>query len=243
MKLLLLDIETAPNVAYVWRLFDYSVPIDHLVDAGYVICWTAKFLGEKEVYSASVLDGDEHMIRQIHQLLDEADGVITYNGNRFDLPTLNKDFLQRDLTPPAPYKRVDLYQVVKRNFKFPSNKLDYVCQALGLGSKVKHRGMDLWKDCMAGKESAVAEMLKYNKQDVVLLEKLYDVLLPWIKTSVNHSVLSGKLVCPNCGKEHYHRRGFVLTNAGKYARYHCQSCGTWFRSNKIEPQKEKFLGV
>ncbi len=243
MKLLFLDIETAPNLAYVWKLFpDYIAP-DQLVNTGYIICWSAQFLGEKQVYSASVVDGEEHMIRQIHQLLDEADGVVTYNGNKFDIPTLNKEFVELGLTPPAPYKSIDLYRVVKKNFKFASNKLDFVCQQLGLGTKVKHRGMELWKDCMAGKESAIVEMLQYNKQDVILLKRLYEVLIPWIKSGPNHSVISGELVCPSCGKAHYHRRGYAYTNAGVYTRYHCQTCGAWFRGTKSEAAKEKYVGV
>jgi DNA polymerase elongation subunit (family B) len=183
------------------------------------------------------------MLTLIHQLLDEADAVITYNGKKFDIPVLNKEFVSLGMSPPAPYKHIDLYQVVRKNFRFASNKLDYICQSLGLGNKIKHRGMDLWKDCIDGDEEAIEEMLRYNQQDVVLLEKLYYVLLPWFKSPINHAIMQGELVCTNCGSKHYHSRGHAYTSAGKYARYQCQDCGTWFRSNKTEAHKDKFIGV
>ncbi len=34
-------------------------------------------------------------------------------------------------------------------------------------------------------------MEKYNKQDVLLLEKVYDRLLPWIKSHPNHHLFNG----------------------------------------------------
>jgi len=78
--------------------------------------------------------------------------------------------------------------VVKANFKFPSNKLDYVAQALGVGSKFKHSGFDLWIGCMEGNGKSWAEMKKYQIQDVVLLEELYQVLVPWLPGASSVSI-------------------------------------------------------
>lgn len=243
MRILFLDIETAPHLAYVWKLFQENVNIDRIVDAGYTLCWSAKFLGEKKMYSASYLDGVDVMLKRIHDLLDQTDVVVTYNGKKFDIPVLNKEFVLNKALPPAPYKHIDLYQVVRKNFRFASNKLDYVCQQLGLGNKVQHRGMGLWNDCMAGDKKAMKEMLTYNKGDVDLLESLYAVLLPWLKTPANYSVVKGEEVCTNCGSHEYQSRGYAYTAAGKYRRFQCTSCGTWFRSNKSEANKDKFIGV
>ena len=88
------------------------------------------------------------MLREIHKMLDKADAVCHYNGTRFDIPTLNKEFLLHNMLRPAPYKEIDLLKVARNQFKFTSNKLDYVVNALGLGGKVKHRGHDLWLGCM-----------------------------------------------------------------------------------------------
>ena len=84
------------------------------------------------------------MLEGIHSLLDEADAVCHYNGTKFDMPTLNKEFLVHRMTPPPPMKQIDLLRVVKSQFRFPSNKLDYVAQRLGLGKKKDHEGHTLW---------------------------------------------------------------------------------------------------
>ena len=77
------------------------------------------------------------MIKEIHKLVDEADAIITYNGKRFDMPILNKEFLLLGFDLPSPYKDIDLLNTARQNFKFASNKLDYISQELGIGMKQK----------------------------------------------------------------------------------------------------------
>lgn len=233
MRILLLDIETAPNVAHVWGLWDQNIGINQIMQAGYTLCWSAKWLGEKEIMFDSIhRSTPDVMLRNIHTLLNEADAVIHYNGTKFDIPTLNKEFLLYNLAPPAPYKQIDLLRVARSQFKFPSNKLDYVAQVLGLGKKTKHIGHELWIQCMAHVESAWVQMEEYNKQDVNLLELVYYKLLPWIKGHANYGVHTDTKVCPNCGSAHNHRRGFAITGTCKYQRYQCLGCGTWYRDTK-----------
>lgn len=246
MKILLIDVETAPNTAHVWGLYDQNIGINQLVESGYTMCWSAKWLGEDRVMFESIYNNpSEEMLRKIHILLDEADAVVHYNGSKFDIPTLNKEFLVHNMAPPAPYKQIDLLKVARRQFKFPSNKLDYIAKALKIGHKIKHIGHELWIGCMKGHASAWKEMEEYNKQDVVLLERLYYKLLPWIKGHANMSIYEGKQVCPNCGGNHSHKRGFAYTNSCKYQRYQCLDCGTWFRDTKNVGLKagEKFVHI
>jgi DNA polymerase elongation subunit (family B) len=246
LKILLLDIETAPNLAHVWGLWDQNIGINQLVDAGYTMCWSAKWLGSNEVMFESIHNNvPEEMLRKIHILLDQADAVIHYIGSKFDIPTLNKEFLLYGLAPPAPYKQIDLLKVARNTFKFPSNKLDYVAKALKLGQKTKHIGHELWIGCMNHHAKAWEQMEEYNKQDVILLEKIYYKLLPWIKGHANQSIYAQKQVCPNCGGSHYHKRGFAYTNSCKYQRYQCLNCGGWFRDTKNIGLKagEKFVHV
>lgn len=244
MKVLLLDIETAPNLVHVWGLWQQNVGLPQIIDAGYVLCWAAKWLGDSDVMFDSVVkSGPKRMLRRIHKLLSDADAVIHYNGTKFDIPTLNKEFLLHGLSPPAPYKQIDLLKTARQQFKFPSNKLDYVAQALGVKRKVKHRGHELWIKCMERDKDAWEEMETYNKGDIVTLEEVYHCLRPWIKGHANHSVHTGNLVCPNCGSTHFQRRGHHLTTAGKYPRFQCQDCAHWFRGNHTEAAKEKFLSV
>lgn len=241
MKILLLDIETAPNLVHVWGLFQQNVAINQIQASGYVLCWAAKWYGQDEVLFDSVHQSKpKKMLKGIYKLLDQADVVVHYNGTKFDIPTLNKEFVLQEMTPPAPYKQVDLLRTARGQFRFTSNKLDYVAQVLGLGKKFKHAGHELWVKCMAGDSESWATMEAYNRQDVVLLEKVYDRLMPWIKSHPNHGVHDepGIPVCPNCGHHHLQRRGVARTVSNIYARYQCMKCGTWSREPHSELQKE-----
>ena len=238
MQILLLDIETAPNTAHVWGLWNQNVSINQLMESSYVMCWAAKWLGKKQIMFDSIMESSHsNMIKGVKKLLDECDAVIHYNGSKFDIPTLNKEFLLLGLSPPAPYKEIDLLRTARSRFKFPSNKLDYVAQQLGVGKKTHHTGHELWLKCMARDKKAWATMKKYNKNDVVILEKVYEKMLGWINNHPNHNMYTDIRVCPKCGSNHLQRRGTACNTRFVYTRYQCQSCGSWSRENKSEKSK------
>jgi DNA polymerase elongation subunit (family B) len=233
MKILLLDIETSPNTAHVWGLWQQNVSINQLMESSYVLCYAAKWLGEEDIYFDSVHQSKpKAMLKGIHELLNESDAVIHYNGTKFDIPTLNKEFLLNKLLPPSPYKQIDLLRVVRSNFRFPSNKLDYVSQRLGLGSKHAHEGHSLWVKCMNNDKDAWKRMEEYNIQDVVLLESLYNNLLPWIKNAPNRNLYQDTTGCPTCGSISLQKRGTAVSITGTYQRYQCKSCGSWSQGTK-----------
>lgn len=245
MKILHLDIETAPNKVFAWGLWDQNIGINQIVEAGYTMCWAAKWHGKKKVMFDSIHESKpKDMVKGIHDLLMEADAVCHYNGTKFDMPTLNKEFLLHDLVKPHKYPQIDLLRVVRRQFKFPSNKLDYVAQALDLGSKTKHMGMDLWTACMEGDESAWRLMKRYNIQDVRLLEKLYEKLLPWIENHPNHGVMenASERTCTNCGSTNVVKVGIQHNKTLSYDRYRCKDCHTPLRGRtRIEPANSGVL--
>ncbi|MGC9439291.1 ribonuclease H-like domain-containing protein [Streptomyces sp. WG5] len=235
MKLLTIDIETSPNMAHVWGLWNQNIHLPQLLESGEVICFAAKFRDEPgTVFRSTFHDGKETMVTAAHELLDEADVVIHYNGKRFDIPHLNREFVEMELSPPSPYAQIDLLQVIKKQFRFPSNKLDYVTKALGLDHKVSHSGHQLWIKCMAGDYQAWEEMKEYNVQDVVITEQLYDRLLPWISSHPSHALYdeSEGDRCNNCGSENLKKRGFARTQVSTFQQYRCEDCGSWVRGNK-----------
>lgn len=245
MRILLLDIETSPNTAHVWGLFQQTVSLNQLMESSYTMCWAAKWYKKRGVMFSGLAEAPEkEMIETIWHLLDEADAVVHYNGTRFDMPTLNKEFILHGLPPPSPYKQIDLLSVVRRKFRFPSRKLDYVANALGLGKKTAHEGHMLWVKCMAGDEKAWRKMKRYNIRDVTLLEKVYDRLLPWIEQHPNHALYAptSKPTCTNCGSTHLQSRGTTVTRTMVYQRYQCQQCSTWLRARKHStPSTEHIL--
>lgn len=236
MKILTLDIETAPNIAHVWRTFKENVGMSQLVQPTEILCWAAKFYGADRIYQASTfVEGEKVMLDMMHQLLSEADIVVTYNGKKFDIPHLNRAFLLRGDSPPRPYKQVDLYQVIRSDFQFPIKKLDYVVQELKIGAKVKHAGHELWVGCLNDDPDSWETMLEYNRGDVTLTEALYERLRPWIITHPNAGVYSDggeRTVCPKCGSTALTKQGFACTPLSKFQQYKCKECGGWCRGRK-----------
>jgi DNA polymerase elongation subunit (family B) len=250
LKILAFDLETAPHTAHVWGLFKQTVSLSQLQETGRVLCFAWRWVGEKDpIQFISEREGRKDMLMKAHQLLSEADIVLSYNGKKFDLPTLNKEFLEAGLPPPAPYKQVDLYVTAKRQFRFASNKMDHLAKQLGIRTKVRHSGHELWVRCMAGDPKAWEKMERYNKRDVLILDKLYQRMLPWIVSHPNVTITQDDrkhVSCPTCGAERLQRRGVACTKTYTYARYQCTSCGSWSRSrllDKSEAPPPKVVGI
>ena len=235
LKILHIDIETAPHKSYHWGLWNQNIAINQIVEPGYTLCFAAKWHGKRGVLFDSVHESSpKKMLQHAHRLLDEADVVCHYNGQKFDIPTLNAEFFLYGMDPPSQYKQLDLLKTTRQQFRFPSNKLDYVVQQLELGSKVKHMGMDLWRDCMDGCDKAWKVMKRYNIQDVRLLEKYYKRILPWIKNHPNWGVYldADRPTCRNCGSTKVKKNGIERTATLSYQRYKCTNCGTPLKGRK-----------
>lgn len=226
-KILMLDIETAPAQAYVWRMFRENISVEQLIKPSRVICWAAKWYGKREIMFQSEWDAPTpyDMLKEIRDLIAEADAVLHYNGDRFDLPRLMGEFAQYGIESPGQVASIDLYKTVKR-LGLQSGKLEFAAPYLGVGQKVKHQGFRLWKEVEAGDAKARRTMEKYNRKDTILLEKLYDVLKPYIK---NHPYFGerGSTECPACGSNKLQSRGYRRTKAFRIQRLHCQKCGAW----------------
>lgn len=246
MKTLILDIETSPNIVYVWQLFGQNVGINQIEEPGQTICFAAKWYGEKKVHFRSVHHhGEMEMVAKAHELMEQADAIIHYNGTKFDIPKLNTEFLKHGITPPAPSNQVDLYRTVKRNFSLTSNKLDFVARHLGIEGKLPNKGMDLWTGCRHGDKKSWKEMKEYNIQDVLLLEPVYDRLLPWIQDHPNMALYSDSTdaMCPSCGSTKLQKRGTQKARTMEYQRYQCTDCGGWSRARTTLLSKEKRKNV
>lgn len=238
MKILLFDIETAPMITYNWGLYQELTSTKFIDKDWYVLCWCAKWLGKKRVITGALCDdkkykphynNDRFIMRKLWDLLDEADVVVAHNAKAFDIKKVNARFLYHGFVPPSPYKVVDTLLVARRYFKFVSNKLDDLGQKLKLGRKTPTGGFDLWLGCMAGVKKDWRNMVSYCKQDVVLLEKLYLRLLPYITNHPNQNYynIEDKHNCSKCNSRNTEKRGFSYTASGKKQRLWCRSCGGW----------------
>lgn len=236
-KTLVLDIETSPARADVWKLWDNNVGLSQLREVSHVISFAAKWHGKKPImFHSDFHDGHEAMIQRAHALMDEADIVVTYNGNSFDLKHLRREFLLAGMKPPSPTQSIDLLLVAKKEFRFLSNKLAHVTEQLGLTGKLSHSGHELWQKCMANDEKAWATMRRYNRQDVLTTDELYSKLKPWISNHPSVGLIDGKEdpSCPKCQGTDLQSRGWAFTQTSQYKRYQCQGCGGWVRGTRRE---------
>lgn len=245
-NILYVDLETAPKLAYVWKFFKENIGIKQVREHGHIMSFSAIWNDDgdnKVIYHENRTDDDVDITAKFIALLDEADVVIGQNSDRFDLPTINGRALVAGLKPPSPYKTVDTCLVARKEFGFPSNSLEYLTEILKTKHKklthAKYPGFELWLACMRGVEDAWQEMKEYNIIDTLAVRDVYKAMRPWIRNHTNLAVYNEveEHVCPKCGGNHLHRRGYTYTNVGKYQRFQCQDCGGWCRTRFTERLK------
>lgn len=255
LKILLLDIETAPKLVHVWGLFNQNVALNQIVKDMYVLNWSARWAGEDYIYSDSLHyhkryetepENDIEIIKSVWEMMNEADVIVGHNCDGFDIPTLNGRFIQHGLQPPSSYKSVDTLAIARQKFKFTSNKLDFISRALGVGQKMDTGGFQLWEDIVIRKDKkAFDKMVEYCENDVLILEKVYLKLRPWATNHPKMDLLSGNHnvpTCNVCGSNYIHKMGKGVALTGVYQRYKCVDCGHNMRSrhnDKLDKEQNK----
>jgi len=224
-KILVLDVEWRPTLAYVWQAWDANVSPEMIVEHGGLLCVGAKYVGEETELFSEWEHGHEGMLVRIYEMMAYADAIVTFNGDRFDLPKLDGEFLLHGFSPRPPCTSIDCIKAVKK-FGYFRNSLGFIGPFLGVGSKLENEGFGLWKKVMAGDKDAQKRMADYCKQDVDMTEELYIRIRSHIKTHP-HLGKTGAEQCPVCGGTHSHSRGTRRTRAYKVQRLQCQSCGHW----------------
>jgi hypothetical protein len=229
-RILCFDLENTAMLSYHWSRWGVNISPAQTVEESRVLCFGAKWVGGDYVFKAAYEHGREEMLTTINDLLTEADAVISWNGVRHDSKKIKTEFILEGMTPPSPWKEIDLMRVAKNQFAFSSNSLNLVSQQLGVGSKVKHEGFfEIIPKVQSGDPVARRKFERYQKQDVVLLEKLYKKLLPWIPKTMhpNLSIGSAVPVCPKCASSKIQWRGYGFNGTGAYRKFRCQSCGSY----------------
>lgn len=233
MRRLFIDIEAAPAKAYIWGLKTRYVPLDHIAEDGYVLCFSYWWEGDDYIGFYSRWDhGHDTMVEAAWDLLDEADHVISFNGKSYDIPMLYTQFLIARLGPPSPYYHTDLFEET-RQFRTLSRSLKHYLRLLSLDNKLEHKGMELWTGCMEGIKADQKVMEEYNIQDVQVMPEFYDILYPWLKKVPNEALYmtpdeSGELHC-RCGSTNLRFKGYNHTKVLSYKRFQCRDCGSWLR--------------
>jgi len=177
-RILLYDIETSMSIAKTFQFWNTNIRHGAIVKEWYIISGAWKFLGEKEVHSvactqAGLKNGnDKNVVKALCKAISEADMIIGHNGDKFDLKKLKARVIKHGLPPVSNIKTLDTLKCARREFAFSYNNLDYLGQFLEVGTKIKNEP-GLWDKVMAGDMEALGRMVKYNIQDVRLLEAVY----------------------------------------------------------------------
>lgn len=246
-KVLVLDVETSPIVAYVWSRKNINVALNQIKDDWAVIAWAAKWLDDspsevmyKDQRNAKNVKADKKLLQPLWKLLNQADIVLTQNGTSFDGPRLNARFILHGMKPPSPYRHLDTYRIARRVAQFTSNRLEYLtthlCKKYKKLTHAKFPGMQLWKECLAGNKKAWDEMKTYNIHDVLATEELYHILKAWAPESMPKPYLIAESTqqCGVCGSANMVSNGLRSTNKKTYRRLNCLSCGAWSKGEVVK---------
>lgn len=248
-KVLVFDIETAPLQAFVFQksVWKANVGNDQVISEWFMLAWSAKWLYDETVMSKRLTgeeartENDYRIVEDLYKLFNEADIIVAHNGDSFDIPNMNTRFIVHGMKPPTPYQTIDTKLVAKKQFGFTHNSLNALGKLFGFDPKIDV-DFELWRRCVAGKEDALREMEVYNIGDVVLLEKVYLKLRPWIKGHPNIGLysLSDGTVCSNCGSSHitWLPDEYYYTQTNRYPVFVCE-CGAFGRSRVGDLTKEE----
>lgn len=255
-RVLILDVETAPILAYVWGLWENNVAINQIHSDWHLLSFACKWLDDppsKIIYAdqrnAKNIENDKSLLEKLWHLLNEADIVIGQNIKSFDKRKVNARFLHNGLPPPSSYRLIDTLSISKKHFALTSHKLEYMSDHFNTKyKKLKHDkfpGFSLWSECLKGNKKAFQEMEKYNKYDILSTEELYKTLMPWDNT-INFNIYTDNedIVC-HCGSMNFKLNGFAYTSSGKFQRYCCKDCNSESRSkiNLLSKEKRQTLRI
>jgi DNA polymerase elongation subunit (family B) len=233
MKILFFDIETSPNIGLFWEAgWKKSIPYQNIIKERSVICISYKWAGQSKVHSLTwdSKQNDKKMLEEFVKVLNSSDLAVAHNGESFDLPWVKTRALYHGLTDFSTHPITDTLTIARSKLKFNSNTLNYIAGYFGLGGKTE-TNYQMWVDILLKNDRKVlAAMAKYCNNDVVVLENVYNKLLPVIPTKVHFGVLAGKdkCSCPTCASENLKMSKKRVTAAGtvKY-QLKCNNCGKY----------------
>lgn len=236
------DIETSLMKVRTFTLYPKSIPYYSIDQDWFMISAAWKTLGSKTVQATSINDfkrkgpdDDYGVVKTLRDALEKADVIISHNGNKFDLKKLNSRLIYHKLKPLPPIPQIDTLKECKRVATFTSHRLDFLGAVL-TGSGKLQTDSDLWKDATDGDRKAVTKMVKYNKEDVRVLEAVYKKLSPYIKIPTHMGAMMGKdrhKSCPNCGHEKFISRHDKYSYSATGLRRKQRQCAKCYKYSTI----------
>lgn len=254
-RILILDVETAATLAYVFGRFNINLSQNNIYkEGGYILCACWRWVGETTVHYSRLnptevrAGNDLRVVKELWKAIDQADAIVAHHGKAFDHKVIQARVLANRMSPLPQVKVLDTKLIAKKYLKLPSNKLDSIGEYLGLGRKLDTGGISLWADVQSGSISAMDTMVEYCKQDVDLLHDIYLAIrkLGFAADVVNAAIYyDDEMVrCTVCGSIDIETTGrLVTTGVASYEEYRCYSCGSVHRgrTNVLSKDKRKSL--
>lgn len=243
-RIVLFDLEILPNLIEVmkyWTGLSAYPGLTLKANITSICCAGWKVLGEKKVHCINAWDfpewqkdvnADRKLVQEIASVLDGADCVVTHNGKRFDWKFLQTRLLIHGLPPLPRILHVDTCAVSKSNLLLFNNRLNTLGDALTSEQKMEHEGWMLWVKTHQRDAKAMQIMEAYCKQDVLLLEKVFTRLRPFIKEMPNFNLFRDRDSegCPNCESLDTTKEGLRYERNGTMQRWRCRKCLTPFKA-------------
>lgn len=239
MRRLFIDIETSPNVGLFWRAgYKINLTPENILEERVIVCAAYKWADQKTVKALRwtpaaggvFLGDDKQLLRDLMPVLAAADEIVGHNGDRFDMKWIRTRCLFHRIPMSHYYNTVDTLKLARQLLYLNSNRLDYISKFLGEKGKIK-TDYNLWKRVVLGQKTALDEMVRYNKGDILALEAVYDELMPYIPNKSHAAVLHGgsKAQCPECESWNVYRSKKRTTAAGTVKhQMHCNDCGKYY---------------
>lgn len=230
IKRLFFDIETSPNIGMFWSSgVKQNIDPNNIIKERAIICICYKWGGEDEIHFLTwdKNQNDKKMLEKFIKIANEADELVGHNGDKFDLAWIRTRCLYHNISFFPKYTTIDTLKHARSKFKFNSNKLDYIAKFLGLGEKISTGGLSLWKNIVLDKDKeSLDKMVEYCKNDVLILEKIFNKMSPTIppKTNINDD----KTLCPECGSGSFiYSKQRISALGVKRFQLQCKDCGKY----------------
>lgn len=231
--------EVSPNIGFFWQSgHQISVGYESIIKERAIICICYKWENQNKVYSLTwdKNQNDKKLISDFLKVANQATELIAHNGDRFDIKWIRTQALKHGLLWHPHINTIDTLKIARNSFKFNSNRLDYLGKLL-LEKGKTDTGYDLWKNiCLKNCKTSLNKMVKYCKNDVILLEQVFAKLRPYTKPKLSYAADRGN--CVECNSDYLVvNRTVWLPSGNRKVQFICKDCGTSQTKTVIEKKK------
>lgn len=251
LKLLLYDIETAPDIFWGWGTGKRVIGANQLIRPGKIICISYRFLDwpkhkvkslawepKKKANRFSYQWSDEKMLREFYEIAQHADILVGHNGDQFDCKTVNLRLAYYNIGSLRHAISEDTLKQSRQAFRSPSYKLDFLCKYFNIPGKLS-TPTGLWeKVALEDCTESLKIMRKYCDNDVFILSEFFLRIYPYINHKLVIAPSTSALICPQCSSAKSINWGTRRIKTGLYQRLRCNNCCHVFPGSKIANQKE-----